>query len=182
MTEANVEHLANLIHSLRTRKKVTVRQLAAKINRSIGFISQLERGLSKPTVEDLSAISQALEVSSNYFVTQSVSPHQQWITKKNERRTLGYANGVTDQVISPTFSKKFIMLETILEPGSEFDERNVIDSFEQGGYVLEGELSISINEEEIQIGVGDGFQITSDMQCRYSNKSKNATRVLWVYS
>ena len=36
---------------------MTVRMLAERIGRSVGFISQIERGLSHPGVEDLHAIS-----------------------------------------------------------------------------------------------------------------------------
>ena len=66
--------LAQIIRDLRTRKKVTVRELAAQIDRSIGFISQIERGLSQPRVEDLDAISQALEVSRNRAPASNGSP------------------------------------------------------------------------------------------------------------
>jgi len=180
-TVSSNEQLAQNIRDLRTRKKMTVRELARKINRSIGFISQIERGISEPSVEDLNAISLALEVSSTYFQAHAIAPHQQWVTRKNDRRVLRYANGVADQVISPTVSKKFTMLETFLESGSEFDERTIFDSVEQGGYVLEGELTMWIDGEEIKIKAGDGFQIEGSVPCRFVNKSKSLTRVLWIY-
>lgn len=174
--------LAQIIRDLRTRKKVTVRELAAQIDRSIGFISQIERGLSQPSVEDLDAISQALEVPFRYFVEPEQSPRQQWITRPDERRTLTYARGVTDRVISPTLSNQLIMLETLLEPGADFGERNIIDSSEQGGYVLEGELTLWINDEEICIGAGEGFQIPGGVPCRCANKGQSLARVIWVYN
>jgi transcriptional regulator with XRE-family HTH domain len=174
--------LAQIIRDLRKRKKVTLQQLAAKIERSIGFVSQIERGLSHPSVEDLHAIGLALEVPSTYFVQQAVSPHQQWITRPGERRTLSYARGITDQVISPALSNKFVMLETLLEPGSDTGDRSIIDSVEQGGYVLEGELTLWINDEQMQLCAGDAFQIISGVSCRYANQGSIATKVLWVFS
>ena len=173
--------LAQIIRDLRTRKKVTVRELAAKIDRSIGFISQIERGLSKPSVEDLDAISNALDVPFRYFVEPEHTPQQQWITRPDERRTLTYARGVTDRVISPTLSNQLILLETRLEPGADFGDRNIINSSEQGGYVLEGELTLWISDEEFRIEAGDGFQIPGGVACRCANKSKRVTRVVWVY-
>ncbi|MFS2198806.1 MULTISPECIES: helix-turn-helix domain-containing protein [unclassified Pseudomonas] len=182
MTTPDTAYLAKIIRDLRTRKNVTVRQLASKIDRSIGFISQIERGLSQPSVEDLDAISRALNVPYKYFMDPVASPQQQWITHPDERRTLTYARGVTDQVISPSMSNQLIMLETTLDPGSDFGDRNIIDSSEQGGYVLEGELTLWVNEEEIRIGSGDGFQIPAGIPCRCANKSEVVTRVLWVYN
>ena len=182
MSPAEPASLARLLRDLRTRKKVTVRQLAEQINRSIGFISQIERGLSQPSVEDLLAISQALEVPFTYFAEPAQGPQQAWITRPGERRTLSYARGVTDKVISPALSSQLILLETVLEPGADFGERNIIDSAEQGGYVLEGELTLWIDEQEVRIAAGDGFQIPSGVPCRCANRSRHSTRVIWVYN
>jgi uncharacterized cupin superfamily protein len=74
------------------------------------------------------------------------------------------------------------MLETLLEPGSDTGERSIIDSVEQGGYVLEGELTLWIDEQELRLGPGDAFQITSGVSCRYANRGSSNTKVLWVYS
>ena len=61
-------HFQKSALSLRQRKDLTVRALAQRINRSVGFVSQIERGLSRPSVEDLHAISAALGVHSMYFL------------------------------------------------------------------------------------------------------------------
>lgn len=182
MSRAASTSVAQIIRDLRTRKKVTVRQLASQIDRSIGFISQIERGLSQPSVEDLLAISEALEVPFTYFAQPAQSPQHPAVTRPTERRTLSYARGVTDKVISPGLSGQLIMLETLLEPGADFGERTIIDSSEQGGYVLEGQLTLWINDEEIRIGAGDGFQIPSGVPCRCANKGRQLTRVIWVYN
>jgi transcriptional regulator with XRE-family HTH domain len=59
--------LAILIQDLRKHKKYTLKELADKIGRSVGFLSQVERGLSRPTVADLTAISETLGVPTTYF-------------------------------------------------------------------------------------------------------------------
>jgi transcriptional regulator with XRE-family HTH domain len=58
--QEEIEGLAILIRDLRKHKKVTLRDLADRIGRSVGFLSQVERGLSRPTVADLTAIGEAL--------------------------------------------------------------------------------------------------------------------------
>lgn len=174
--------LSTIIRDLRKLKKLTVRQLASRISRSIGFISQIERGLSQPTVEDLIAISEALEVPFSIFIEPSRAPLQSWSTQPGERRTLSYARGVMDSIISPNLSGRMIMLETVLEPGADFGERNIVESSEQGGYVLEGELTLWIGGEEIVVGAHSGFQIPSGTPCRCANNGKGVARVIWVYS
>ena len=60
--QEEVEGLAILIRDLRKHKNLTLGELAARIDRSVGFLSQVERGLSRPTVADLTAISESLGV------------------------------------------------------------------------------------------------------------------------
>eukprot|EP01031_Cornospumella_fuschlensis_P013170 gene13170-16102_t len=66
-----IEGLAILIRDLRKHKNLTLGELAARIDRSVGFLSQVERGLSRPTVADLTAISEALGVPTTYFYSLS---------------------------------------------------------------------------------------------------------------
>ena len=182
MNTATSTSAAQIIRDLRTRKKVTVRQLAERIERSIGFVSQIERGLSQPSVEDLLAISEALDVPFTYFAEPAQGPLHPLLTRPDQRRTLSYARGVSDKVISPTLSSQMLLLETCLEPGADFGERSIIDSAEQAGYVLEGELTLWINDEQLLLGAGDGFQIPSGVPCRCANQSRQMTRVIWAYS
>jgi len=174
--------LPKMLRDLRLRKGVTVRDLAQRISRSVGFISQIERGLSQPSVEDLQAISNALGVHSMYFLQQSSAKGHAWLSRPEMRRTLSYANGITDQVVSPALSNKFIMLETRLEAGSTFEEHNLIESEEQAGYVLEGQLTLWVDGEKVQLHQGDAFQIASASTYRCINESKQLTRLLWIYS
>jgi len=108
--------LAALIHDLRKHKKLTLAQLAQKIERSVGFLSQVERGLSRPTVADLTAISHALGVPTTYFYSQPKPTAVDWITRPNERRTVYYANGITDILVSPSMNGAFSMLDSRWPP------------------------------------------------------------------
>jgi transcriptional regulator with XRE-family HTH domain len=174
--------LPQVLRDLRLRKGLTVRALAQRIQRSIGYVSQIERGLSQPSVEDLQAISQALGVHSMYFLQQATVQGHRWVSRPQARRTLGYASGVTDQVVSPALSSKFIMLETRLEAGAAFEEHNILESDEQGGFVLEGTLTLWVDGEAMELKAGDAFQFSSASSCRCANTGTGPTRVLWIYS
>jgi transcriptional regulator with XRE-family HTH domain len=171
-----------IMRDLRQRKHLTVRALAQRINRSVGFVSQIERGLSQPSVEDVHAISAALGVHSMYFLQRSTVRSHPWASRPQGRRTLRYASGVTDQVVSPALSNKLVMLETRLEAGAAFEDHNVLESDEQGGFVLEGVLTLWVNGEKMELQTGDAFQISSAASCRCANTGDGPTRVLWVYS
>ncbi|UXY53556.1 helix-turn-helix domain-containing protein [Pseudomonas tohonis] len=179
-----IEGLAILIRDLRKHKNLTLGELAARIDRSVGFLSQVERGLSRPTVADLTAISEALGVPTTYFYSLSKPREIPWVTRPDERRTLYYAGGITDVLASPNMSAGFSMLESHLEPGATSGEGHLDDSSEQGGFVLEGELSIWLDdaEEPVVLHPNDSFQLPAHAQFRYANLSDKPTRVLWVFT
>lgn len=136
--QEEISALAILIQDLRKHKKYTLKDLADKIGRSVGFLSQVERGLSRPTVADLTAISETLGVPTTYFYSLPKPMALPWVTRPDERRTLYYADGITDIMVSPKMRASFSMLESQLEPGASSGDRHMKDSSEQGGYVLEG--------------------------------------------
>ncbi|MBH9388883.1 helix-turn-helix transcriptional regulator [Pseudomonas aeruginosa] len=178
----DLAEIASLVRELRKRKGITLQALADGIRRSGGFVSQGERGLSRPAVDDLVAISQVLGVPATYFFCSPKIQASPWVTRPGERRTLAYARGASDNLVSPRLGGAFFMLETCLEAGADSGERDLLDSSEQGGYVLEGELTLWLEDEELRLQAGDGFQIPSHMRSRYANRSQAPVRVLWVYA
>ncbi len=100
--------MAILIQDLRKHKKYTLKDLADKIGRSVGFLSQVERGLSRPTVADLTAISETLGVPTTYFYSLPKPMALPWVTCPDERRTLYYADGITDILVSPKMRASFL--------------------------------------------------------------------------
>jgi len=182
--QEELDALAILIHDLRKHKKLTLAQLAQKIERSVGFLSQVERGLSRPTVADLTAISHALDVPTTYFYSQPKPKAIDWITRPNERRTVYYANGITDILVSPSMNGAFSMLDSLLAPGANSGEQTMSDRAEQAGFVLEGELTLWVEGEadSVTLGPGDSFHLASFAHCRYANLTDLPARVLWVYN
>ena len=182
--QEEISALAILIQDLRKHKKYTLKELADKIGRSVGFLSQVERGLSRPTVADLTAISETLGVPTTYFYSLSKPRDVPWVTRPGERRTLHYAGGITDVLASPTMAGGFSMLESRLDPGATSGEGHLNDSSEQGGFVLEGELTIwyGADAAPVTLGPNDSFQLPPHAQFRYANLSDSPTRVLWVFT
>ncbi|WP_339080464.1 XRE family transcriptional regulator [Pseudomonas sp. TMP9] len=182
--QEEIDGLAILIRDLRKHKNLTLGELAARIERSVGFLSQVERGLSRPTVADLTAISETLGVPTTYFYSLSKPRDVPWVTRPGERRTLHYAGGITDVLASPTMAGGFSMLESRLDPGATSGEGHLNDSSEQGGFVLEGELTIwyGADAAPVTLNPNDSFQLPPHAQFRYANLSDSPTRVLWVFT
>ncbi len=57
----NYETLGKNIYYYRKKKKLTQEELAEHMDLSVGFISQLERGIAKPSIDTLADICDVLE-------------------------------------------------------------------------------------------------------------------------
>jgi len=179
-----MEELSALLRDLRRRKNLSLSVLAQRIGRSTGFLSQVERGLSQPTVADLTAISEALGVPTTTFYLPEKPRALPWVTRPHERRTLYYEGGIADVLVSPALSGAFFMLESLLAPHATCGERPLDDRSEQGGFVLEGTLAVWYGEmdEPVVLEPGDAFQLPPHARFRYANPSDQPARVLWVFS
>lgn len=170
------------IRDLRKRRGVRLQQVADKIGRSVGFVSQIERGLSNPSVEDVSAIAELLGVDYRFFFTPTAEPVHSLVVRPDERRSLSYRGGISDQLLSPLMSGHFHMLLTELEPGARSSEEGSSHEGEQGGYVLEGQLRLWVGDECLELKSGDSFQFQSSFAHHYLNPGDSVTRIVWVYS
>jgi transcriptional regulator with XRE-family HTH domain len=170
-----------LIRDLRKRMGVTLQQMAQATGRSVGFVSQIERGLSQPTVRDLNVIADRLGVPGSYFYALANAPERSWITRPSQRRTLRYADGFVDHLVSPSLAGRLCVLESVLAPGADTGDRSIVEHLEQAVYVLQGRLTIWVDGEERTLKPGDAVQLPSGVPTRYANLSRQVARALWMY-
>ena len=77
-----------------------------------------------------------------------------------------------------------MVVDSLLEPGASSGERQMSDRSEQAGYVLEGQLTLWLGEDEQSATLysGDVFQVPSYARLRYANQGDTPARVLWIYT
>ncbi len=170
------------IKSLRKAKGLSLQALAAASGKSIGFLSQVERGLSKATISDLHAIAQALDVKINWFFPQgdAAGPSEGGVVvRRGQRRQLTFASGIADHLLSPNLGGPLELLWSIMEPGADSGEayRHVGD---EAGVVIRGRLDLWVGERFFALGEGDSFSFASTTPHRYRNPGDTPTQLVWV--
>jgi len=81
-----------------------------RLGRSVGWLSQVERGLSEPGVGDLRAFSEALEVPLGFSFANDDAPAEEHglIIQREGRRSLGNSqDGLVEEPLSPGFGGSF---------------------------------------------------------------------------
>ena len=167
------------LKELRTALRLTQEELADRSELSKGFISQLERNLTSPSITTLMDILQCLGTTLGEFFNES--PEEQIVFGKAdyfEKLDSELKNEI--KWIIPNAQKNVmepIMLT--LEPGGETYPDNPHEG-EEFGYVLQGTISIHLGSKIYRAKKGESFYFVPDK--KHYLTSKSGAVILWVSS
>jgi transcriptional regulator with XRE-family HTH domain len=165
------------VRDRRRRLGLTLQALAEKAQLSAPFISQLERGLTTPSIVSLMAIAGALGVEISYFVSV---PKQGQIVRRGETpEVIDVGTPVEYRRLSGEHEeRKMEALLMIIPPGlTAPTTRRDGEGF---WYVLEGELEMTVGAERFVLAAGDSAHFDQRHPCRMGNAGTTPIRLLWV--
>ena len=169
------------LRALRKARGLTLIELAVRLGRSVGWLSQVERGLSEPSISDLRNIAKAFDVSVSFFFANDDAPpgEQGYVVRADARRSLGDpAVGLTEEMLSPDLGGEFEMLRSVFAPGAELPEFQTRDT-EEAGYLVSGELDLWVGERLFQLKPGDSFRFSREPY-RWRNPGDVDAVVIWT--
>ena len=174
------------IRDLRREHKLSLETIAARTDLSIGFLSQIERGLSSPSLRVLATLADVLGVGIAALFGASPSADgasDQVVTRGLQRPELKlWRTGVSKQLLSPASADNKLNLFLVhLEPGGSTGDELYTHDGEEAGLVLEGEMILTVDAETWTLKTGDSFRFASRRPHRFSNPADDAKAVvLWV--
>ena len=180
------EHPGSLgrdLRGLRKARGITLKEMALKIGRSVGFLSQIERGISEPSMTDLRQIAKAFDVPTSWFFMfeDEDTPETQFIVRAGARRSLGTSEeGILEELLSPDLGGSFEMFRTVIEPGAASTELLKRDT-EEAGYIASGQIDFWIDEERFCLKSGDSFRFDHKSH-RWHNHGPAQCIIIWVVS
>jgi transcriptional regulator with XRE-family HTH domain len=176
------------IRALRKEQSLSLRVLADRSNLSVGFLSQVERGLSSIALSSLHSVADALGVSlANLFEERppETLPNDDktvvfTITRAVDRPRRTVSSGRHYELLSARASG--LVLEPMLvyiEPGGT-REAAAPHAGEEFAYVLSGELIYEVAGEEHRLGPGDSLYLRSTAPHTFFNDGDETTVVVSV--
>ncbi|WP_246687501.1 XRE family transcriptional regulator [Mesorhizobium sp. B3-1-7] len=175
--------LAGDIRALRKARGLTLAEIALKLGRSVGWVSQVERGLSVPSLGDLRAFASLFDVPISLFFSHDVPVEQERgvVVRAGSRRSLGTSeSGLVEELLSPDLGGSFEMLRSVFAPGAEL-KTEARRPTEEAGYVASGTFEIEIDGVWHRLGEGDSFRFEGK-PFRWRNPGVEAAVVIWVVS
>jgi transcriptional regulator with XRE-family HTH domain len=174
------------IRDLRRGKQMSLETVAARTELSIGFISQIERGLSSPSLRVLATLADVLGVGIAALFGAAPSDDSAAngiVTRETQRAELKlWRTGISKQLLSPAGSESRLNLFLVhLEPGGNTGDEFYTHDGEEAGLVLAGEMTLTVDTETWTLKQGDSFRFASRRPHRFSNPARDAkAAVLWV--
>lgn len=168
------------LRALRKARGLTLQGLADALGRSVGWLSQVERDLSEPSINDLRVIARNLDVSVSSLFRATAAPEEQgFIVRKGARRPIGSREaGLVEELLSPDLTDDFEVVHSTFEPGAHLVEP-VTRPTQEVGYVSTGRLDLWIGNQIFHLNAGDSFRVKGD-PFRWHNPYPEACVVIWV--
>lgn len=171
------------IRALRKSRGVKLADMAEELDRSIGWLSQVERGQAEPGIPDLRNIARMFEVPTSFFFRNELAEKEErgYVVRANLRASLGSRqDGVVEELLSPNLSGEFEMIRSEFQPGSSCN-RVTARPTQEGGYLISGILTIWLGEKRFDLTAGDSFQFQNE-DYRWENPGDEPAIAIWVIS
>lgn len=174
------EQIGAKIRNLRNQNGLTQEKLADRTELTKGFISQMERGLTAPSVSTLLDIVECLGTNLSDFFheeneLQIVYPKEDYFEKEDEHK-----NSIT-WLIATAQSRSMEPILVQLQPGQSMPEDKPHEG-EEFGYVLDGEIRLHYGEDVYTVRKGDSFIFPANRKHKISSACKKVSSILWISS
>ena len=152
---------------------------------SKSLISKIENNKASPSLSTLHRVAKALNtsVSALFAMDETLDkvvhrPHERPIAGKIQ--TMVEWDGIEAEIMVPYENGRLLEgFVFVMEPGGHSGGL-LQHAGEECGYVLEGELELTVDGRTYLLNPGDSFFFISDKPHAYRNPGKVTTRVIWI--
>jgi transcriptional regulator with XRE-family HTH domain len=190
-----LDGIGDRLRAERTKAGISQRELARRLGLSASLISQLESGLSKPSVGTLYAIVTELDLSLDALLRGDDHPRRgdggsdasgdsgraSPLVHPDNRKVIDLASGVRWEQLTSDTEEGVDFLHAIYEVGgaSTPDESLMRHHGREYGYVVSGKMGIQLGFEMFELEPGDSIAFDSTEPHRLFNRGDEPVHAIW---
>jgi transcriptional regulator with XRE-family HTH domain len=193
-TTEHLDGIGDRLRTERTKAGISQRELARRLGLSASLISQLESGLSKPSVGTLYAIVTELDLSLDKLLRGDDNPRRSDADAEaagagaasplghpDDRKSIDLASGVRWEQLTSDTEQGVDFLHAIYEVGgaSTPDESLMRHHGREYGYVVSGRMGIQLGFELFELHPGDSIAFDSTEPHRLFNMGDEPVHAIW---
>lgn len=176
---ADIPSIGPRLREARRAQGLSLAALAERSDLTKGFLSQVERDLTSPSVGTLLRLCRALDLPVGHLFDGAHTP----LVRAGERIPIAFGgSGVSEFRLTPADEARVMLLMSEIAPGGgSGEEPYSLGSDAEVAHVLEGALHIEVDGAHHRLGPGDTLSFDASAPHRWHNPSAAMpTRVLWV--
>ncbi len=172
------------VRQARKLRGLRLREVADRVGCSESLLSKIENDKARPSLEVLHRIVSELGISIGSLFTEAGTAPE-IVMRAGERPIIGVhtskrAEGLMLESLVPESGTRLLNGSIhIVMPGGG-SEGSIAHEGEELGYILIGELELTVDGETYRLVPGDSFFFRSDLAHGYRNPGDEETRILWV--
>lgn len=167
------------IKDLRVQKGLTQEELADRCELSKGFISQLERDLTSPSIASLMDILQCLGTDLKEFFNEEEEAQIVFHDKDYFEKEDNQLGNKIEWIIPNAQKNMMEPIRVTLNPGGSTYPDNPHEG-DEFGYVLSGSIKIHIGKKTYKASKGESFYFNASSSHYVEASGKSGATFLWI--
>ncbi|AEB06224.1 helix-turn-helix domain protein [Coriobacterium glomerans PW2] len=169
--------LGERLRSLRKKKVLTITQLSLYTGLSVGFLSNMENGISSPTVANLTKVCNALNVSILDVLGEGDALHE--IVRDGEAEIIDVPESSMKMKIVDFGANHRAFSVITIEPHARRVDAVAMHPYDEAVYVMRGELAVTIEERRFELSRGDSLFIQANCGHTIENDGTDVSESIW---
>nr|WP_281381600.1 XRE family transcriptional regulator [Conexibacter arvalis] len=169
------------MRTIRTRRRLTLRDVAERSGLSESFVSQLERGRANASIASLQKLTDALGTTLADLFMPGRGPGTR-VLREHERPHLGYGILGRKYLLTPTPLEHLEVFIGRFDEGGSTGEPVAHGDSDELFLVMRGRFRLEVGSEVFVLETGDSVNYRSSSPHRAENIGQGRGDVMWVIS
>ena len=151
-----------------------------KVELRDGDVGEVERDVSEPALADIRCIAGIFDLPVSFFFSDSPDTAEAaYIVRADSRRLMtDDSKGLVEGLLSPDLGGAFEIVHSVFAAGATCPQPFVRPT-EEAGYVIDGSLTLIIDDERFVLNKGDSFRFAGE-SVSWVNEGTVPAVLIWV--
>ncbi|MCW8832424.1 MAG: cupin domain-containing protein [Colwellia sp.] len=168
------------LKSIRQLRNISQRELAKRAGVTNSTISMIEKNSVSPSISSLKKVLNGIPISIVEFFANdaNVEKNQQVVYPAEELMDIG-SGEIEMLLVGKSFPRRqMTFLIESYAAGADTGTEMLQNDAEEGGYILEGQIELTVGDEVYLLEKGDSYYFDNNKQHRFRNISEQTCKII----